>query len=207
MTLGDAFLEMLAAVRGAARNTLEAYRRDLLDLAVFLKKRGRTLGDAREGDLTAYLARLSDTGLASSTAQRRLSAIKQFHKFLFAERVRPDDPSSPLDGPRGRGGGGGRGGGRGGGEGGGGGGGEGEGGGGGGGRGGGGGGGGGGVGGGGGGCGAGGGVGAVCGGGALRRGGRGGGSGWGGGNSDGDSPPMTAAGRGHANLWRTVQHL
>jgi integrase/recombinase XerD len=96
----EAFLEMLAAERGAARNTLEAYRRDLLDLAVFLKKRGRTLAEAQEGDLTAYLARLSDSGLATATAQRRLSAIKQFCRFLFAEGIRPDDPSSPLDAPR-----------------------------------------------------------------------------------------------------------
>jgi integrase/recombinase XerD len=96
----EAFLEMQAAVRGAAGNTLEAYRRDLLDLAVFLKKRARTLGDALEGDLTAYLKRLADTGLAAATAQRRLSAIKQFHKFLFAEGVRADDPSSPLDAPK-----------------------------------------------------------------------------------------------------------
>lgn len=96
----EAFLEMQAATRGAARNTIEAYRRDLLDLAVFLKKRGCTLGEAQEGDLTAYLARLSDTGLAASTAQRRLSAIKQFCKFLFAEGVRADDPSSPLDAPK-----------------------------------------------------------------------------------------------------------
>ncbi|MCC6920702.1 MAG: site-specific tyrosine recombinase XerD [Alphaproteobacteria bacterium] len=96
----EAFLEMLAATRGAARNTLDAYRRDLLDLAGFLKKRGRAVQEAQEDDLTAYLARLSDAGMSPATAQRRLSAIKQFCKFLFAEGVRPDDPSSPLDAPR-----------------------------------------------------------------------------------------------------------
>ena len=96
----EAFLEMLAATRGAARNTLDAYRRDLLDLAGFLKKRGRAVQEAREDDLTAYLARLSDAGLSPATAQRRLSAIKQFCKFLFSEGVRPDDPSSPLDAPK-----------------------------------------------------------------------------------------------------------
>jgi integrase/recombinase XerD len=96
----EAFLEMLSAERGAARNTLDAYRRDLLELAIFLKRRGRTLTDAAEGDLTAYLAHMEAAGLARTTAQRRLSAIKQFCKFLFGDGVRTDDPSSTLDAPK-----------------------------------------------------------------------------------------------------------
>lgn len=96
----EAFLEMLAAERGAARNTIDAYRRDLIDLAGFLKRRGRSLDDVREDDLAAYLATLEASGMARATAQRRLSAIRQFSKFLFAEGVRADDPSSTLDSPR-----------------------------------------------------------------------------------------------------------
>ncbi|MFT3811007.1 MAG: site-specific tyrosine recombinase XerD [Micropepsaceae bacterium] len=96
----ESFLEMLSAARGAAKNTIDAYRRDLLDLAGFLKRRGKVLGEAEEGDLTAYLASLEKAGLARATAQRRLSAIKQFAKFLFSENVRRDDPSSRLDAPK-----------------------------------------------------------------------------------------------------------
>lgn len=96
----EAFLEMLSAARGAAKNTLDAYRRDLVDLAAFLKPRGRALAEARADDLTAYLARMEAAGMARTTAQRRLSAIKQFCKFLFAEGVRADDPSSMLDAPK-----------------------------------------------------------------------------------------------------------
>lgn len=96
----EAFLEMLSAERGAAANTLEAYRRDLIDLAGFLKRRETTLAEMREDDLTAYLAQIEAAGMARTTAQRRLSAIKQFCKFLFAEGVRTDDPSSALDAPK-----------------------------------------------------------------------------------------------------------
>ncbi len=96
----EAFLEMHSAERGAAKNTLDAYRRDLLDLALFLKRRGIALTEAAESDLTAYLAHMEGAGLARTTAQRRLSAIKQFCKFLFADGVRTDDPSSTLDAPK-----------------------------------------------------------------------------------------------------------
>lgn len=96
----EAFLEMLAASRGAAKNTLDAYRRDLVDLATFLKRRNRALGEAREEDLTAYLTAMEKAGLARATAQRRLSAVRQFAKFLFSENVRTDDPTSRIDAPK-----------------------------------------------------------------------------------------------------------
>ena len=73
---------MLVAERGAANNTVEAYRRDLADMAGFLAKRGRDPGSARTADLRAYLAALARRGLAPRTAARRLSALRQFHKFL-----------------------------------------------------------------------------------------------------------------------------
>lgn len=96
----EAFLEMLAAERGAARNTQDAYRRDLLDLAGFLKPRGEPLAAASEEGLRAYLSHLDGAGMAARTQARRLSAIRQFHRFLYAEGVRADDPTSRLDSPR-----------------------------------------------------------------------------------------------------------
>lgn len=89
---------MLAAERGAAANTLDAYRRDLLDLAGALKRRGRAVHEASEDDLARYLRGLSE--LAPATQARRLSALRQFHKFLFAESVRGDDPALALDAPK-----------------------------------------------------------------------------------------------------------
>lgn len=97
----ETFLEMLAAERGASRNTIDAYRRDLADLAAFLAN--RDAGDPATADsaaLRTYLARLSDAGMAASTQARRLSALRQFYRFLVGEGIRADDPSAVLDAPR-----------------------------------------------------------------------------------------------------------
>jgi len=96
----EAFLEMMAAERGAARNTLAAYRADLADLGAFLAARGERLSAARPEALRAYLAGLGSQGLAPRTQARRLAAIRQFHKFLLREGVRPDDPARLLYGPK-----------------------------------------------------------------------------------------------------------
>ena len=96
----EAFLEMLAAERGAARNTLAAYAADLADAAAFLAKRGIPLARADAADLRAYLAQLAEAGLSPRTAARRLSALRQFHLFLYRERIRPDDPTAELERPR-----------------------------------------------------------------------------------------------------------
>jgi len=96
----EAFLEMLAAERGAARNTLAAYAADLADFAGFAQARGTTAAEAGADLLRGYLAGLADAGLSARTAARRLSALRQFHRFLVREGVRPDDPTELLDGPK-----------------------------------------------------------------------------------------------------------
>jgi integrase/recombinase XerD len=98
----EAFLEMMAAERGAARNTLAAYQADLEDLGAFLAKRGEPLSGAGRDGLRAYLASLAGQGLAPRTQARRLASIRQFHKFLLREGVRPEDPARLLDGPKAR---------------------------------------------------------------------------------------------------------
>ncbi len=95
------FLEMLAAERGAAENTLESYRRDLEDFSGFL---GRTrLADAQTNNISAYLSDLTRRGFAETSQARRLSALKQFYKFLYAEGTREDDPTRTLSAPKKRG--------------------------------------------------------------------------------------------------------
>ncbi|MEO9189056.1 MAG: site-specific tyrosine recombinase XerD [Acetobacteraceae bacterium] len=93
----EAFLEMLAAERGAARNTLLAYRADLDDFAAFARA---PLATAASDVLEAYLAEMHRTGLSARTAARRLSAMRQFYRFLLAENVRSDDPTAALDSPK-----------------------------------------------------------------------------------------------------------
>jgi len=96
----DAFLEMMAAERGAASNTLDAYRRDLTELAGFLQRRGRPLEAADTQNLRDYLAAVRGQGRKAATRARRLSALRQFYGFLFAERIRGDDPTGVIDAPR-----------------------------------------------------------------------------------------------------------
>jgi integrase/recombinase XerD len=90
---------MMAAERGAAQRTLEAYRNDLVDLAASLAPRGLAVEAADTAALRAYLGRLEKAGYSPRTTARRLSVLRQFHKFLFLEGVRPDDPSAALDAP------------------------------------------------------------------------------------------------------------
>ena len=94
--LMEAFLEMLAAERGASFNTLAAYRRDLED---FREVCGR-LAVASTEEVRRYLASLSERGLAATSQARRLSALRQFFKFLVAEGIRSDDPTATAERPK-----------------------------------------------------------------------------------------------------------
>jgi integrase/recombinase XerD len=95
-----AFLAMLAAERGAARNTVESYARDLEDYGGFLAGKGLSARSAQANDIRAYLESLSAAGYAAATLARRLSAIRQFHGFLYAEAMAEVDPSVSIEGPR-----------------------------------------------------------------------------------------------------------
>ncbi len=96
----EAFLEMLAAERGAARLTLAAYQNDLTDLSGFLARSGVGLDAADAGALHQYLAAAATRRLAPRTLARRISAMRQFFRFLLIDGVRADDPTSGLDTPR-----------------------------------------------------------------------------------------------------------
>ncbi|MBL6453780.1 tyrosine recombinase [Belnapia sp. T6] len=91
---------MLAAERGAARNTLAAYGTDLEDFAAFCARRGLPPEAAGADALSDYLRSLADLGLKPRTMARRLSALRQFFRFLAREGLRPDDPTELLEGPR-----------------------------------------------------------------------------------------------------------
>jgi integrase/recombinase XerD len=96
----EAFYEMMSAERGASKNTLAAYQKDIEELTAFLKTRNVTLDSASSGDLQAFLAHMAREGYKASSQARRLSAIRQFYKFLYAENIRVDDPSGILDAPK-----------------------------------------------------------------------------------------------------------
>ena len=94
------FLEMLAAERGAADNTLQAYRRDLDDFLRYLATRNQTLPVVVPADISAYLRAISEGGLAPASRARRLSAIRQLFKFLASEELIAEDPAHGLAGPK-----------------------------------------------------------------------------------------------------------
>ncbi|WP_272481517.1 MULTISPECIES: site-specific tyrosine recombinase XerD [Methylobacterium] len=94
------YLDMLAAERGAAANTLAAYRRDLADYLAALARGGHDPIAMEAAPLRAYLADLETRGLSAASAARRLSCIRGFHRFLYAEGLAEDDPSAPIGGPR-----------------------------------------------------------------------------------------------------------
>jgi integrase/recombinase XerD len=99
-TFIDLYLDMLAAERGAARNTLDAYRRDLTDFADFLRGQRRTTAAAASDDIRRYLGDLAERGFSAASVARRLSAIRQLYRFLYAEGHRGDDPAAVLEGPK-----------------------------------------------------------------------------------------------------------
>ncbi|MEQ1715482.1 MAG: site-specific tyrosine recombinase XerD [Hyphomicrobium sp.] len=94
------FFEMLAAERGAAQNTLDAYQRDLAEFVTFLERRPKTLELAEPKDIQAYLHHLSAEGLSAASRARRLSAVRQLFKFLASESIILTDPAAGLSGPK-----------------------------------------------------------------------------------------------------------
>ncbi len=96
----EAFIEMLSAERGASDNTLSSYFRDLDDFSQFCTSRKEPLVDIGVEALRAYLTHLDTQGFAASTQARKLSALRQFFKFLYSENIRPDDPTGALQSPK-----------------------------------------------------------------------------------------------------------
>jgi integrase/recombinase XerD len=94
------FLDMLAAERGASKNTLDAYRRDLDDYLAYLKEAGGQPDSAGAAAIRGFMASLEERGLKASSAARRLSAVRQFHKFLYVEGYAPADPTAAVSAPK-----------------------------------------------------------------------------------------------------------
>jgi integrase/recombinase XerD len=96
----EAFLEMMAVERAAARNTLTAYGKDLADAQGFLSTRVRDLADASAEDIEAYFAHLGAIGLSPATAARRRASVRGFYRFVLGEGWRADDPARRVDAPK-----------------------------------------------------------------------------------------------------------
>ncbi|PYF13027.1 integrase/recombinase XerD [Rhodobacter viridis] len=93
------FLEAQSAEAGAARNTIDAYGRDLVDFIDFAAAKGFDLMTLGRDAVETWLIRLEAEGLAKSTRARRLSAVKQFYRFAYDEGWREDNPTLQISGP------------------------------------------------------------------------------------------------------------
>jgi integrase/recombinase XerD len=105
----ESFLDMLMSEKGAALNTRHAYERDLIDVESFLKPKGIDIAKATTQNLREYLDELAHkqhtkgeqtAQIAVRTVARRLSALRQFYRFLVSENIRKDDPTSTIDSPK-----------------------------------------------------------------------------------------------------------
>jgi integrase/recombinase XerD len=99
-SVAESFLEMMAVERGASRHTIDAYRRDLDDYQRYLNRQSTHSMGVESDVIRGFLSSLAGAGLAESTQARKLSAIRQFHRFLFVENHRTDDPTQSLDSPK-----------------------------------------------------------------------------------------------------------
>ena len=95
----SAFLEAQAAEANAARNTLLAYGRDLQDFLGWIAGKGHALETLTLAELEAYAIDVEAQGLATATRARRLSALRQFFRFLHEDGLRDDNPALKLKGP------------------------------------------------------------------------------------------------------------
>ncbi|MEM7490431.1 MAG: site-specific tyrosine recombinase XerD [Pseudomonadota bacterium] len=95
----DLFLEAQAAERGAALNSLLAYRRDLEDYAAHLSARRLTVEGATKAQIEDYLVACEANGLAQSTRARRLAAIRGLYRFAHEDGLRDTDPAIRITGP------------------------------------------------------------------------------------------------------------
>ena len=95
----EAFVEMAAAERGLARNSIDAYRRDLTCFAAHLQPSGVALARADTAAIRGFMAAQRRSGVAARTASRRLSCLRQFYRFLLTDGRRNDDPTTTVDSP------------------------------------------------------------------------------------------------------------
>lgn len=106
----DSFLDMLTTERGAAVNTRQAYWRDLADFSLYLREKfKKEIADATSAEIKTYLDDLGNkihvkgqnkSQIATRTVARRLSALRQFYRYLVSENVRKEDPTSAIESPK-----------------------------------------------------------------------------------------------------------
>ena len=96
----EQFLEMSLAERGLALNSVSSYRRDLMDLELFLKTHNILEQNLNSQDLSCFIARLTENGVQARSINRKISTIRSYFNFLISESYIKHNPTVNLDTPR-----------------------------------------------------------------------------------------------------------
>lgn len=96
----EEYLDWLALTKGRSANTIEAYRRDLCDYLAFGADCGWGAADVTAAGVLAWLRARLEAGLAAATTRRGLTTVRNFHRWLVLEELRPDDPTVTVELPR-----------------------------------------------------------------------------------------------------------
>src|SRR5262249_47108092 len=94
------FLDYLRIEKGLARLTVASYRADLVQFSEFIENRRRDLLQARREDVRGFLTQLFSNGVRDRSVARKLSALRQFYKYLLLDRMLTRDPTLHVDSPR-----------------------------------------------------------------------------------------------------------
>lgn len=93
----ERYLTYLRIERGLSQNSLDAYKRDLEKLEMYLKPQNVILPRVTPTHLYAFLRELGEAGLERSSITRIISAIRGFYRFLLTERILASDPTEHLE--------------------------------------------------------------------------------------------------------------
>ncbi len=97
----DLFLNYLVVEKGLAKNTVEAYSRDIGGYLDFARQRGvESMNDVRPSDVAGFIAAMKERGLGARSRARALSAIRMFHRFLVVESYCADNPTAIIEAPK-----------------------------------------------------------------------------------------------------------
>ncbi|HMF91949.1 MAG TPA: site-specific tyrosine recombinase [Candidatus Angelobacter sp.] len=94
------FFDYLKVEKGLAALSVRAYESDLVQFAGFLEERKRDLKQARRDDVRAFLSQLFANSVRDRSVARKLSALRQFYRYLLLDRVVKHDPTLEIDSPR-----------------------------------------------------------------------------------------------------------
>ena len=103
MNLTDAFLDYLLYERNYSLETIEAYKKDLLQFEAFLCRESgeeKSLAEVDAREMRAWMVELMDKGRATTTVNRKLSTLRSFYKFLLRQNICRADPSRRVTGPK-----------------------------------------------------------------------------------------------------------